>query len=108
MIIKLMFSSYLVIRLILTLMLCIIFINVSEFSKFNKQKIYEFECGFNMLNRNRLSFSTQYFLITIIFLIFDLEIVLIIPIVLENLRLLKELNFINLLVLILTVGLIYE
>jgi NADH-ubiquinone oxidoreductase chain 3 len=95
-------------RIILTLMLCAIFININEIIKVNKQKIYEFECGFNILSNNRLSFSTQYFLITIIFLIFDLEIVLIVPIILENLRIIKELMFINFLIIILTLGLFLE
>jgi NADH-ubiquinone oxidoreductase chain 3 len=95
-------------RFILTLILCLIFLNINELVKVNKQKIYEFECGFNILNNNRLSFSTQYFLITIMFLIFDLEIVLIVPIILENLRIIKELFFINFLVIILTLGLFLE
>nr|AYF57785.1 NADH dehydrogenase subunit 3 [Neohydatothrips samayunkur] len=45
-----------------------------------REKTTCFECGFNMFNSSRLPFSMRFFLITIIFIIFDVEIALIIPI----------------------------
>nr|ALO64530.1 NADH dehydrogenase subunit 3 [Andrena semilaevis] len=46
----------------------------------NRKKMTPFECGFNPLSSPRLPFSIQFFLITLMFLIFDIEIILIIPI----------------------------
>lgn len=63
--------------------LCVLFLVISllvgkvGFSDREKASVYE--CGFEPIGPTRVSFSLRFFLVAVIFLIFDLEVVLLFP-----------------------------
>nr|WIM51626.1 NADH dehydrogenase subunit 3 [Colpocephalum spinicollis] len=75
------FGAYLIMMIIVAI-ITLLLILVSMFFMENKQNEMgesPFECGFEPISYSRTPFSMQFFSTTIVFLIFDLEIVIIIP-----------------------------
>jgi len=68
--------SIMSISFILVCLLKVLSIFVRERSLLIREELTSFECGFEHHNVSRVPFSLRYFFLTLIFLLFDLEIVL--------------------------------
>nr|ABV23431.1 NADH dehydrogenase subunit 3 [Mackenziaena leachii] len=76
----------------------------------NSEKLSPYECGFDPLGSARLPFSIRFFLVAILFLLFDLEIALLLPLpwATQLQSPLITLMWSSTIILLLTLGLVYE
>ncbi len=82
---------------------------VLSLSRPDKDKLSPYECGFNAFEDSRMKFDVRYYLVAILFIIFDLEIAFLFPwaVVLQEIGMI---GFLAMMVFlgILVIGFIYE
>lgn len=98
------------ISLFLILLLKVVSYFIREKAILIREEISSYECGFEHHNLSRIPFSLRYFFLTLIFLLFDLEIVLIIflPSVLFSVRYTFSFLILTVFLWVLFIRLIYE
>jgi len=79
------------------------------FKTYDYEKLTAYECGFDPFGDARVKFDVRFYLVSILFIIFDLEITFLFPwsVVLETIGLFGFFSMIFFLI-ILTVGFVYE
>lgn len=98
------------ISILLSILIILLTTLLGEKSKKEREKITPFECGFSPFKKSRRPFSLRFFIITLIFLIFDIEIALLLPLgLIKNTDNVYYVLFLALsVVFILLVGLLHE
>nr|QGT34617.1 NADH dehydrogenase subunit 3 [Metisotoma macnamarai] len=103
-------STILMITAGISLILIILNSMISKNPELDREKPSPFECGFDPKSSARLPFSLRFYLIAVIFLIFDVEITLImpIPIIFSSSNIFPLIFLTMVLIVILLVGLYHE
>nr|YP_010535551.1 NADH dehydrogenase subunit 3 [Ornithodoros furcosus]UYB78320.1 NADH dehydrogenase subunit 3 [Ornithodoros furcosus]UYB78333.1 NADH dehydrogenase subunit 3 [Ornithodoros furcosus] len=74
-----------------------------------KEKNSPFECGFDPFSLSRSPFSIRFFMISIIFIIFDVEIIILLPFPLfNNFMEMTSIYLMTTIIIMILIGLIYE
>nr|AML25594.1 NADH dehydrogenase subunit 3 [Staphylinidae sp. BMNH 1274640] len=96
--------------IIISFIIMLIASTISKKTFMDREKSSPFECGFDPKSYARMPFSLQFFLIAIIFLIFDVEITLLIPfiMILKMSNLISYFFMMTFFLLILLIGLYHE
>lgn len=99
-------ALFVLLGLVLLLLVLSLYLSPSQRTA---DKLSTYECGFDPYSDARLKFDILYYLVAILFLLFDLEIIFLFPFA----TLLTQLSFFNLMTyltffLVLTVGYLYE
>nr|AVJ52409.1 NADH dehydrogenase subunit 3 [Hyperoncus lateritius] len=95
---------------IISLTLMVLCTIISKSSIMDREKMSPFECGFDPMSSSRSPFSIQFFLIAVLFLIFDIEIAILLPIIITMKSTMTSMWMMTIMMFIFTLiaGLYYE
>nr|WRW11481.1 NADH dehydrogenase subunit 3 [Eteoneus sigillatus] len=102
--------TMMMVSLTISMLMLIIYMTINKKMNMERNKMTPFECGFDPKSSSRIPFSTQFFLIGILFLIFDVELVMILPMIIsfKKSNLMLWMLSSSSVLMILIVGLYYE
>merc|ERR1712212_1434978 len=87
--------SFVMVRMVLVRVVFLLGVVFSKKINFYEEKISPFECGFTPTFNARLPFSIRFFLISLVFLVFDVELVILFPFIINiSLRRVFIINFV--------------
>nr|YP_009659070.1 NADH dehydrogenase subunit 3 [Chytriomyces confervae]QCQ69068.1 NADH dehydrogenase subunit 3 [Chytriomyces confervae] len=103
-------TSVVAVLLIGVLYLASFWISTASLNGGDVEKLSPYECGFEPLGDSRAKYEVLYYVVGILYLIFDLEIVLIFPlaVIMPMMESYLIIMFANLFITIITIGFIYE
>jgi NADH-ubiquinone oxidoreductase chain 3 len=102
--------SLLILRFVLIIVLKLAAYLIAEKAPLMREESSSYECGFEHHSLSRVPFSLRYFFLTLIFLLFDLEIVLMIflPSLIFRVSYMFSLLILSTFIVILFLSLVYE
>ena len=101
----------LIISIILSFLIAVILFTVIKFLIYTKDEVEKFsayECGFHPFEDTRQKFNVRFYLVSILFLIFDLEVIFLFPWILHTRESTVSFFIIFVFLLILLIGFLYE
>jgi len=102
--------SFFITRVILVAVVFLLGVVFRKKINFYEEKISPFECGFTPIFNARLPFSIRFFLISLVFLVFDVELVILFPFIINiSFSNVFTINFVaRFFIFILVIGLYHE
>nr|YP_009488372.1 NADH dehydrogenase subunit 3 [Tingis cardui]AWD31631.1 NADH dehydrogenase subunit 3 [Tingis cardui] len=96
--------------IMMSMIMIMLYQTINKKTIMERNKMMPFECGFDPKSSSRIPFSTQFFLIGILFLIFDVEMVIMLPMIitLKSSNIIMWVTMTTTFITILIVGLYYE
>nr|QCX29666.1 NADH dehydrogenase subunit 3 [Blattisocius keegani] len=102
------FFIYIIINILIFILMLSILTLIHNMTNKNKEKNTNFECGFNNLSSSNNPFSIKFFKIILIFLLFDIEIIIMLPMPLFEYHEILSFMILMLILIIITFGLLFE
>lgn len=101
------------VAIMFSIVLVIVLITLSfllSIKKPDAEKLTPYECGFQPFDHSRTKFDIRYYLVCLLFILFDLEVLYLFPLISVDFLIIKSTGFYSFLIflIILAIGILYE